>query len=136
MPQMITFFLHFSCGRNICTTAHISFTVCYEAAGPQSTLRHTETQFNREFHLGPDISSSHIIRYKRHAARFCQNNPNFKDPHPKSYCEKSFLGKPQGRVSLKGSLPKRVFFGMLSDCLKMNTGENKTYSFSFFIFVM
>lgn len=78
----------------------------------------------------PRAITTGIIRYKRHLVRFCQNNHNFKAPHPNSYCNKLFLGKPQGHVSLKGSIAKSSFW-MLSGCLKMNTGENKTHSFSF-----
>lgn len=40
------------------STLYNFFTACYRAPDPGSTLRHTEIQFNREFHLGPDISRS------------------------------------------------------------------------------
>lgn len=72
----------------------------------------------------PGAISSGIIMYKRHPVRSSQNNPDFKGPHPESNGEKSFRGKPQGCVSLRGSVLEFLF---ALDCLKMKTGENKAH---------
>lgn len=73
----------------------------------------------------PRAISTGIIMYKKHPVRFSQNNRDFKGPHPNNDCEKSFLGKPQGHVFLKGSTPE-CFTWMFLDCFNMNTGENSS----------
>ncbi len=85
----------------------------------------------------PGAISAGIVMYKGRLQRSSQNNPNFKGPHPESGYEKSFRGEPQGHVSVRG-FTLQSFFWMLSDWLKMNTGENNTHYllFSFSLFAM
>lgn len=71
----------------------------------------------------PQANSTGIIMYKRHPACFCQNNHNFKGPHPERLLWKIIL-----RQTSRSCLPG--FSQVLSGCLQNEDGWNETFSFA------